>query len=517
MIVESILAPEWVSTLFGKLTSLLDNRQRELDKLAEVLGGDPKQLAQFYIEPYCQNLSPSDREEDEPWAVFRQPIRTWLNGWFSTSNRGFREDDGRNTLFILADAGMGKTALLAMLQLTYITDFWPRSTKLKLLKLGESSLIDIIEIRERTSTILLLDALDEDPLAWANFEGRIKSLLNAVRGFHRVIISCRTQFFPENSGPIERTRDEGVVVAGFRCRMLYLSLFDDRQVQEYLKRVFPRSEAKMQRAHAVIRKMSSLRMRPMLLSRIQDLMELEVEGNWSSYRIYLELIDQWLRREEAKPHSVAPASVLWSTCRALAVYLHINNLQKISLEELQKVLGGEAAYISALDFTSRSLLNRVGEASTFRFAHRSIQEFLVVNYLITEPSASESRLDITDEMARFLGDWISEDIKNRISMTIRLRVVAGELYMPDGWLSAQADLSGKYLQNACLVKVNLAYANLSSANLRGADLSDAILYGANLNDADLSEAILRGTDLRNALLSGAKITKEQLLSARKDL
>jgi uncharacterized protein YjbI with pentapeptide repeats len=71
--------------------------------------------------------------------------------------------------------------------------------------------------------------------------------------------------------------------------------------------------------------------------------------------------------------------------------------------------------------------------------------------------------------------------------------------------SAKPDLSGAYLCEMSLFRVNLSEANLSRALLREANLSRALLREANLSQADLRGANLRGANLREANLRGANL------------
>jgi hypothetical protein len=81
-------------------------------------------------------------------------------------------EGGRNQMFILSDAGMGKTSLLLMLKLTHLTRFWPQQYHCELLKLGADTLDRVKALRAAGDTVLLLDALDEDRTAWGKIEQR---------------------------------------------------------------------------------------------------------------------------------------------------------------------------------------------------------------------------------------------------------------------------------------------------------------------------------------------------------
>jgi len=110
--------------LIKKLASIRGAHREELDRIGDVFG-DPHELARFYVEPKCQHHNPADRHEDrEPVAQVQEPafqhIDKFLRGDFAPLS------DGRTQLFILSDAGMGKTSLLMMIRLMHLTAFWPR-------------------------------------------------------------------------------------------------------------------------------------------------------------------------------------------------------------------------------------------------------------------------------------------------------------------------------------------------------------------------------------------------------
>jgi hypothetical protein len=152
-----------VEKLFKLLTRLRDARRDEFARIGDVFG-DPLQLARFYVEPECQHHNPADRHKDqEPVSQVRAPafkvVNDFLRGDFTPLG------DGRTQMFILSDAGMGKTSLLMMIRLMHLMAFWPSGYDCLLLKLGEDTLQTLADHKDKAHTVLLLDALDEDPLA----------------------------------------------------------------------------------------------------------------------------------------------------------------------------------------------------------------------------------------------------------------------------------------------------------------------------------------------------------------
>ncbi len=399
--------------LIEKLVGVRGKRREELARIGDVFG-DPHQLARFYIEPKCQHHNPADRHEDrEPIAQVQEPafqlIDKFLRGDFTPLG------DGRTQLFILSDAGMGKTSLLMMIRLMHLMAFWPRGYDCLLLKLGEDTLEEIDACLNKTQTVLLLDALDEDPLAWGNIESRLVELLGATKRFRRVILSCRTQFFPETgSDPFGRPGQ--VEVGEYICPMVFLSLFDEDQVDAYLRKRFPdrwrerlwfRANPERLRAAKVVGSMHSLRFRPLLLAHIRDILDAG-EQDWNAYRLYRVLVDRWLGREERKLRkqlSEPPSKeTLWRVCTAVALHMQSHGSRLLLRRELNTLTEGfpELASLEYFNVGGRSLLNRTA-AGAFRFSHYSIQEFLVVHALDTDADRLPPEpLRVTAEMLEFL-------------------------------------------------------------------------------------------------------------------
>jgi hypothetical protein len=226
---------QWVKPLLQKLQDIRGERNQAVTALADVFG-DPQVMLNYYVVPNCQHHNPADHDEDERSRSFvKSPVDVTLQAFLGAETL---LRDGRNQLFILADAGMGKTTLLLMLKMWHLFSFWPKGYDCLLLKLGNTSLEKIEQHERKANTVLLLDALDEDPLAHGRIDERLKELLEASRNYRQVLITCRTQFFPAIG--LDPLGDAGrITLGGSRCPMLFLSLFDDAQVEDYLRKRFP--------------------------------------------------------------------------------------------------------------------------------------------------------------------------------------------------------------------------------------------------------------------------------------
>ncbi|MEI6067207.1 MAG: formylglycine-generating enzyme family protein [Methylococcaceae bacterium] len=406
----SFVSIEWIKPLWKKLNKIWDQRDQEIMEIGNVFG-DPRLLAKYYVEPNCQHYNPADFDEDDgPRSWVKSPIFTTINDFLGKSTP---LSDGRNQLFILADAGMGKTSLLVMLKLSQLLNFWPKGYDCLLLKLGSDTLQRITDHKSKPETVLLLDALDEDTEAHERIAERLEELLEISLNFRHVIITCRTQFFPKTDlDPFGRPGR--VTVGTYTCPMLFVSLFDDRQVREYLLRRFPnpwhhgltkRQDHRVIKAERLLDPMRSLKFRPLLLAHIEDLLDAELR-TWDSYHIYEALVTAWLKREIRKMKDqhlprIPAEQELWDACRVLAVYLQSLGQRLLPEAELGQLIQRmpEVRNIKLVDFGGRSLLNRNSD-SDYRFAHYSIQEFLVINALLTDTLAQDLTYCTTEEQPK---------------------------------------------------------------------------------------------------------------------
>jgi uncharacterized protein YjbI with pentapeptide repeats len=505
------LGVNWIAQLYKKLKRYQKKRIKELNEINDIMYGDPLELAKYYVEPNCQETNPADRHEED-FLVSSEPIYKKIDEFFRVKNL---DQPGNNQMFILSDAGMGKTSLLVMLKLLHLTSFWPKNTDCVLKILGTEALAEIQFIQNKRKAILLLDALDEDPEAYGRVKERLLEVLNTTKNFYRVIITCRTQFFPEvDKCPFERP---GLIsVGGYVCPTKYLSLFNDKKVELYLRKRFPgrnlfsKHKRKIKRARELIEQMGSLRCRPMLLSYIDKLIDSPIiQAKQGEYKIYNALVDSWLSREEVKNKNRFPKSELFKACEILAAEILIKEKREISETELDTLISdiSELRYVKAIDIKGRSLLNR-NSSGNYRFSHHSIHEFLVAKYLIENPGISlGKKLPMTNLIAQML---ITNskfkmcqkffDFDNNIFKHLNIR----------GAVRNVEDLKGANLKTKDLKGADLRGVNLSETNLNGADLQVANLPDINLRDANLDEANLLGANLQRANLQGTSFKKADL-------
>ena len=290
-----------------------------------------------------------------------------------------------------------------------------------LIKLGPDTFERIAAVPNPARAILLLDSLDEDPVAHDHpqgAEGRLLALLPALAPFRRILLTCRTQFFPETSRHFT-TLSGHFVVGAYECPLKYLSLFDDAQVEAYLqKRYQPGRAARLLRAlvtgsgdppalteaRQAAKAMESLRLRPLLLSRIDDFVgqdDRPCVDFRNRYAVCHPLVDQWLMRDAQKALGLAREES-WRAATLLALHLARHDTRRIARGVLAGIPGLER--IPQFTLEARSLLNR-NKDGDYQFAHATISEFLLAHAILDERAGYDvSGLALTREAFRFLLD-----------------------------------------------------------------------------------------------------------------
>ncbi|MCP4693906.1 MAG: hypothetical protein GY859_38075, partial [Desulfobacterales bacterium] len=198
-------------------------------------------------------------------------------------------------------------------------------------------------------------------------------------------------------------RPDLVDLGGFVCPVKYLSFFSDANVAAYLAKRFPKKfgllpdKKRIEEASRVIRKMGSLRCRPMLLSYIDELMASPLAGDdEGEFRVYDALVQSWLRRERTKI-DVDPGRLL-DACIILAAIMNMRRIRSIEDADLDELIAriSEVRPIKKIDIKGRSLINRNSDGD-WRFSHFSIQEFCVARLILGEKIFKPGkRIHVTD-------------------------------------------------------------------------------------------------------------------------
>ncbi|MBC6950144.1 DUF1566 domain-containing protein [candidate division KSB1 bacterium] len=356
----------------------------------------------YYIPPNCSSVDPAQEAE------IRQVVAT-KEKLFDVINEHLAKESPNRHLLLLADSGMGKSS--------FVLNYYARNQRLRqrqrlaVVPLGIPDADEYIaKIDNKRDTVIFLDAFDEDTKAIKDHHARLLELMHACRQFKRVLITCRTQFFPRDE---EIPRETGIARVGprkagegatYEFWKLYLSPLSDEQVQAYLRKRYRWSRRKRRQANELVKKIPLLSVRPMLLAYIPDLLESGAKIEYA-FQLYEVLVEKWLERESrwVKPEDLRQFS------ERLAVDLYRNSerrgAERILRAELTELAKAWNIPLDEWQLSGRSLLNRDAEGH-YKFAHRSIFEYLFVKRLLNNDRGCHG-LALTDLMKTFLHETLA--------------------------------------------------------------------------------------------------------------
>ena len=345
-----------------------------------------EQAISGYVPPHCSPVDPANREGDEFRADTREPAFSYFQRSISESAKAYH--------LLLADTGMGKTSFCLNFYLYAKKSFPEHNAALISLASGDA-ISRIGAITTKSETILILDALDEDPESSDNGRDRLFSILKLAADFRAVIITCRSQYFLsddhipyETPLPVMGPKKAGQAATFYLTRS-YLTPFNDKEIGKYISKHFPFWKpwklAARNRAEKLAQEIPDLSYRPMLLERLPDL-ALTKTSSTELFDLYDNMVEGWIKRES---RWISPEE-LRSISFELALFIYRNlpdGNNRISPEKIDEIavstLGKNPKWKS---LTSRSLLNR-DSLGRFKFAHKSILEFLIVKMALHDARA----------------------------------------------------------------------------------------------------------------------------------
>lgn len=331
-----------------------------------------KAIAKYYIPTRAQDIDPCEFEEireNNGNYISQLLIPFFCNEAFKASSQG-------KYYLVLADSGMGKTTFLLRLyrECLFNHDMRKRLAT-KLVPLSQDNCLRAIErIDNQENTILLLDALDENGEAIKDYESFFAELLKITEGFNKIVITCRTQFFPNRATePVETGRIR--VGTGKKKEEIikkYISPFSDEEVKLYLKKQYRFNKKKQKQAYEIVTKVPVLMARPVILNWIHFLCDSTEEFKYG-YQIYSAIIDKWIERESIGHTDRS----LFELSRAIANHMYLNRTTSMSAAKVDEIASKKNIQLEPIIAKSRSLLNRNGNGE-YKFAHRSFLEYFIV-------------------------------------------------------------------------------------------------------------------------------------------
>jgi hypothetical protein len=391
-----------------RIKTQLDRRslQKRIGAQSYTSDGIERSL-RYFVAPLCQDIDPSGEEEPRMVYGVKQKL-------YDALDDALANPTSYKYLILLADSGMGKTTALLNYYAKHLRKWFKPQYKVALVPLNNANADDQVEaIEDQPNTVLLLDALDEDTLAMVDYKERLRLLLKATNGFRTVVISCRTQFFskdeeiPKQTGVLKVSARAAGEEAEYCFHKIYLSPFSDKQINRYIHRRYPFWRRQQRgRAKQMVLKIPRLTARPMLLAHVDDLIKTKEEYQYA-YELYAAMVKAWIERERG---FIEDADALNQFSERLAVDIFINRFtrkaERIPKPELTILAKDWGISLEDWKLTGRSLLNRDAEGN-FKFAHRSIMEYLFVKSFIAGNAISAS-VEWTDQMKTFLWEMLQK-------------------------------------------------------------------------------------------------------------
>ncbi len=423
---------------------------------------------------------------------------------------------------------------------------------------GELTLDDLL-LKMSRGAVVIFDGLDEILVRLTGASGQTftQGLLRLVADYRarfpqgaspRLLLSCRTQYFrsleAQRGHFLEQDRG-GATPDAYRA--FELLPFTKKQIADYLARSLPGEDTtRLMAAIGAVHDLEELAGRPYTLKLIRDAvpqikLDLDAGRPIHAVGLYRMMAREWLKRDMGKSH-IRPEDKL-SLIAHLAAHLWRGGVSAIAVAALEDWLHVWIAERPALaaryaklhpdqleeDLRTATFLARQDgddpANGRFRFAHTSLQEFFLADYLLTAaregaperwaiPAPSVETLDFLGQMLRHEDDapalaamraWRREarPAVNALLLAYALRAkTKGWPRLPlDG-----IDLSGLDYAQAKFADVDLGGAKFVGARLNNSEFARANLARADFGDAKAAMATFDGCDLRGAALDGAEFS-----------
>jgi len=313
---------------------------------------------------------------------------------------------------------MGKSIFSASLIYHFYNHNKFRKSKLSIhaLYLGYPKIIDeikLLNIKATNSSIILLDAFDENYDATKDCKHFLKEIEQETRNFGYVIITSRTQIFPTEKDEPEllSTYMPSTTKGDMKYKRIYISPFKRDEAERYLKKKFRGNPEKQEKVEKLMDCCPDLVCRPMIMSFIENLIEIDNPRNKLSSHIYYHIIEKWIERElkiqkYGEDFGISKKDMfVFSKEIALRIYEKWTQKSEsyLTLEEYRDFYAAKGYRNSPYSFGKRSLVNRKSDGA-IKFSHKSIWEFFIAVVSIESPwkSFKPEGLDTAVSFAREL-------------------------------------------------------------------------------------------------------------------
>ena len=383
-------------------------------------------------------------------------------------------------------------------------------------------------------------------------EARERQKTKAQSKLPRVLLSCRTQFFRSLSEQDNHlTGEHRGSHNQSQYRALLLQPLTEQQIRSYMTAVFPNTNIEQLMAQIeAVHNLRELAGRPFTLKLVADFVPMLEQWRAQGKRVtgatlYREVAKQWLIRDKEKQSFQPEDKLLLAS--ALAAHFWCNKLKGITARQLESWLSQWLAQqgpyedfqtkprdLLQEDLRNSTFLKRVdveGKDSRFEFAHTSLQEFFLAEYLLQallSPNADAReawRLPmVSNETLDFLGQLLAEwgpdaggpaPLQTLAAWRSPYLALASELQLAyglrahtSGWPLPRLD--GMDIQGADLS--DWRFGSHSEAPLPSSETHRRLnLAGCNFSHGNLQRARFWNVDLRAAVFDHSHCEQAEVL------
>lgn len=409
----------------------------------------------------------------------------------------YLQDSETQYFLILADSGVGKTTFLDNLYLKYNKKIIKRNKIIYKTLSYNRTVEDIKKLKRPENKILLLDGFDEDPQVREDYKKRLDEICRVTEDFYKIIITCRTQFFPDSKSEPSRTGriKFDVTNKSVEFNKFYISLFNDKEINDYLnKKFFHKSnKEKIARGKKIIEKCPDLMVRPMLLANIDILLENDKIEYKYAYEIYEALVYKWIDRENVDNNT------LYAFSKKVALHMYHNNSIYIEKKDINKLCKKYNIELSDIEARTRSLLNRNANGS-YKFSHKSILEYILaleaLDNSILHTQLVDKKFVGYDVTKKFLIEICTKKLST-------FQEVSENLYFPSYTLS---------FINICCYKIcNCHFSKCAFSNIR---MTGSLINSTNFQKAIFNDISFENVTFQNSNLSFVTFEKTKIFNSK---
>ena len=304
------------------------------------------------------------------------------------------EGEWKKRYAILGGTGMGKSTFSAHLFLKYLNCFKYKKCEhpIYIKYLGKKNVLnDLRKMSENSDvsrSILILDALDENTDATRDTKGFLDKIEEITDKYRIVIITSRTQFFSnKGSEPTKGVVPQNSPKSRFLSwNIIYISPFSEEDTIKYLENRYKIPSREYSKAKKIADMCNDLTMRPLVLSYIDDLLDLADNNTLSIAEVYYTIIDKWLSKE-CEGYSLSKSD-LFKFSKKLAIYIYEKWEQTsdsfITEEDYNNFISLNCYQNNPYSFKGRSLINRRNDGGV-KFSHKSFWEFFLAICSLEQP------------------------------------------------------------------------------------------------------------------------------------